>query len=195
MDSHSCISQVGNRGNNGGGNGNGNKGNRGRNLQNGVKKVLVLRIVAQDRSTTATETELADDIFGASGDAVNLQSQYKACSYDQLQFNAVTSNTAVGSDGVYTVQLPTTRVAKAHEWKIVNAARDEATLRLGTLTDIADHVMVCLPPGTKGDWLAYAYLNYWLSVYNDDWCRSPSAQMHEIGKLCFVLSYSALCKH
>ena len=201
MDSHSCISQVGNRGNNGGGNGNGgvnrNGGgqgrantddgsdgwwNRGRNLQNVVKKVLVLRVVAQDASTTADETELADDIFGASGDAVNLQSQYKACSYDQLQFNAVTSNTAVGSDGVYTVYLPTTAITGASDSDIRTAAVDEATANLGTLTNVADHVMVCLPPGTTGGWIAYAYINHWLSVYNDNWCRYPSGQMHEIGK-------------
>ena len=186
MDSHSFISQVGYRGNNGGGNGNGssngNGGNHGRNLANVVKKVLVLRVVAKDSATTATETELADDIFGASGDVVNLQSQYKACSYDLLQFNAVTSNTDVGLDGVYTVNLPNTVVNGAADRTIKEAARDEATLRLGTLTDIADHVMVCLPPGTTGGWIAYAFINHWLSVYNDIWCGYPSAQIHEIGK-------------
>lgn len=26
-----------------------------------------------------------------------------------------------------------------------------------------------------------AYLNSWLSVYNDEWCRYPSAQVHEVG--------------
>jgi hypothetical protein len=143
---------------------------------------LVLRVVASDAETTATETELADAIFGASGDAFNLQSQYKACSYDQLQFNAVTSNTDVGLDGVYTVNLPTTVVNGAADSVIREAARDEATLRLGTLTDIADHVMVCLPPGTTGGWIAYAYVKSWLSVFNDIWCGYPSGQIHEIGK-------------
>jgi hypothetical protein len=187
MDSHSFISQVGNLKNNDGGNanrenGNGNGGNRGRNLQNVVTNVLVLRVVAQDTSTTATETQLADDIFGASGDVVNLQSQYKACSYDQLQFNAVISNTEVGSDGVYTVFLPATAITGASDSAIRIAAVDEATANLGTLTNVADHVMVCLPPGTTGGWIAYAFINHWLSVYNDIWCGYPSAQIHEIGK-------------
>jgi hypothetical protein len=188
---------------------------RGRNLADDViKKVLVIRFVASDAQTTATETELADDmfgasgeladgifdhifddIFGASGDVVNLQSQYNACSYGQLQFNALTSNTAVGTDGVYTVNLPDTVIAGAADSTIRNAARDEATAQLGTLTDIADHVIICLPPGT-GDWLAYAYVNHWLSVYNDDWCRSPSTQIHEIGKLWFFRSFIfGSCKH
>lgn len=26
-----------------------------------------------------------------------------------------------------------------------------------------------------------AYVNHWLSVYNDNWCRYPSAQFHEVG--------------
>lgn len=28
---------------------------------------------------------------------------------------------------------------------------------------------------------AYAYINHYLSVYNDRWCESVSGQMHEIG--------------
>jgi hypothetical protein len=34
---------------------------------------------------------------------------------------------------------------------------------------------------------AYAYLDHWLSVYNDVWCAYPSGLMHEIGKNCFSL--------
>ena len=183
IDSHSVVSQIGNAPD-------GNIAHT--NLANVIKKLLVIRIVAKDSSTTATETELADDIFGASGDVVNLQSQYKACSYDQLQFNAVESNTEVGTDGVYTVYLPNNVIAGASDRTIKTAAVNEASKQLGTLTNIADHVMLCLPPGTSGGWLAYAYINHWLSVYNDNWCRYPSGQMHEIGKLWFVLSCSTL---
>ena len=39
----------------------------------------------------------------------------------------------------------------------------------------------CIPPGTSGGWIAYAYINHWLSVYNDRWCEYPSGQMHELG--------------
>ena len=44
-----------------------------------------------------------------------------------------------------------------------------------------DYVMICIPPGTSGSWVAYAYVNGWVSVYNDGWCNSLSAQMHEVG--------------
>ena len=164
---------------------------RGRNLKKvGTKKVLVIRVVAQDSSTTATEAELADDIFGHE-DPVNLKSQYNACSYGQLQFNALTTNTAVGTDGVYTVYLNDTVIDGADDADIRKAVVNEATAKLGRLSNVADYVMIILPPGT-GSWLAYAYVNYWQSVYNDNWGQLPSVQMHEIGKLWFVLSCSTL---
>jgi len=62
------------------------------------------------------------------------------------------------------------------------AAVNELTKRLGDLPSQFDHVMLCLPRGTDGgQLLAYAYINHWLSVYHDEWCNKPSAQMHDIG--------------
>ena len=168
---------------------------RGRNLQKvGTKKVLVIRVDAQDSSTTATEAQLGDDIFGQAGDLVNLKSQYLKCSHDQLNFTALESKTEVGTDGIYTLTLPEdVRGQKDNPivWRIVNQAQSE----LGDLRSIADHVIVCMPAGTAGGWIAYAYVNSWLSVYNNNWCRYPSGLMHELGKLWFVLSCSALGKH
>jgi len=46
-------------------------------------------------------------------------------------------------------------------------------------TELADHIMYCLPPGVMGG--AYAYLGHWLSVYNDASCNVLSTQAHEIG--------------
>ena len=144
----------------------------------------MLRIEAADSSTTASETQLTDDIFGAAGDLVNLKSQFSQCSYGQLQFEPISSNALVDSDGVYTVTLPNTNVIGADDAPIVQAAVDKATTELGTaLTDIADHVIVCVPAGTKTNWIAYAYVNHWLSVFNNAWCGYPSGLMHEIGKL------------
>ena len=154
-----------------------------RKLAGVIKKVLVLRITAQDQSTTASETTLADDIFGASTDLLNLKSQYNKCSFGELQFEPLTTNALVGADGVYTVNMPTTIVTGQADNPIAWAAVSKAEQDLGVpLTSIADHVMVCMPPGTTGGWIAYAYVNHWLSVYNNVWCQYPSGQMHEIGK-------------
>lgn len=160
-----------------------------RNLVDVVKKVLVLRIEAADKATTASESELSDDIFGTDGDLLNLKSQFNACSYGQLQFEPLTSNGIVGTDGVYTVSLPTTIVTGGDDNAIAWAAVDKAEADLGDLlTNFADHVVVCMPPGTSdGEWAAYAYSDHWLSVYNDVWCAYPSGLMHEIGKNCFSL--------
>ena len=148
----------------------------------GTKTVLVIRAVAADSATTATEEALSDDIFGTLGDAYNLKSQYSQCSDGQLQFEPLTTNSLVGTDGVYTLNLPIEFVTGADDDVIRDAMVNQAIADLGApLETIANYVMLCLPPGT-GDWVAYAYLNHWLSVYNDAWCQYPSAQMHELGK-------------
>jgi hypothetical protein len=152
-----------------------------RRLRTGTKRVLVLRAVAFDSSTTASEAELSDDIFGTSGDAINLRNQYRACSDGQLIFEPLTTNSLVGNDGVYTVNIPSTAVVGADDEDIATEMIDKATADLGSLASLADHVMVCVPPGTSGKWLAYAYVNYWLSVYNDIWCQYASGPLHEIG--------------
>jgi hypothetical protein len=149
----------------------------------GTKKVLVIRAVAADRSTTASESTLSDEIFGTSGDPVNLKSQYSRCSDGKLQFQPLTTNKKVGSDGVYTVKLPTTYVSGANDGTIRDAMVSKAAADLGASLDrIADYVMLCLPPGTSGGWIAYAYVNHWLSVFNDKECNFPWVQLHEIGK-------------
>jgi hypothetical protein len=163
-----------------------------RKLQTVTKTVLVIRAIASDVSTTASESALSDDIFGTSGDAVNLKSQYAQCSDGKLQFEPLTTNTLVGTDGVYTISLLTTVIAGSDYKTIENAMTAKAASDLGApLTSIANHVMLCMPKGTirgmSADWLAYAYVNYWLSVYNDEWCRYPSAQLHEIGESHFKL--------
>ena len=51
---------------------------------------------------------------------------------------------------------------------------------VSSASQLADHVMYCLPPGTMSG-IAYAYINHWKSVYSDLWCTYVSAQLHEIG--------------
>ena len=49
------------------------------------KTVLVVRVIASDDSTTASEEELSDSVFGTYGDEVNLKSQYEACSHGKMK--------------------------------------------------------------------------------------------------------------
>jgi len=53
-------------------------------------------------------------------------------------------------------------------------------LKVDQITSLADRIMFCAPPGT-GDWVAAAGLNHWRAQFNDAWCRSMTATMHELG--------------
>ncbi|GFH56166.1 hypothetical protein CTEN210_12642 [Chaetoceros tenuissimus] len=150
---------------------------RRRKLVTGTKSFLALRVEAADVSTSSTESEISDSWFGTSGDPLNFKSQMEACSYDKYQ--VVPASDATHSGGVASVTISNT-VTGASDNEIVNAAITAAS-SLGSLYSDTDHIMVCVPPGTNGGWIAYAYVNSWLSVYNDQWCNYPSGQMHEIG--------------
>ena len=148
-------------------------GSRRRNLQEessrrlvtGTRAVLVVRADAADVSTTKSNEGLEDDIFGTGNDAVNLVSQYDACSYGQLQFEAAATP-------VLTVQISNT-VTGANDGTIRQAMEDEANILLGqNVYSFANHVMFCLPRGTvtssgSSGWIGYANLPGSRSVYND----------------------------
>jgi hypothetical protein len=122
--------------------------------------------------------EISNAVFGTSGDPVNLVSQYRACSYDKLRFAPTTESGT--TNGVYEVSITQT-VAGVDNTVVREAALTVLTQKFGDWTSKFDHVMLCLPPGTSGSWIAYAYVNSYLTVYNNEWCNSVSGQMHEIG--------------
>ena len=150
-----------------------------RRLQQPVTKtVLALRVEAADATTSSSAAVISDKIFGTSGDSVNLKSQYAACSHGKLIFEPATGNGIDG--GVSTVSIQNT-VAGAENGVIRDAVTNAGNIKFGNMQNQFDYVMQCLPPGTNGGWIAYAYINWYLSVYNDLWCNYPSGQMHEIG--------------
>jgi hypothetical protein len=160
----------------------------------GVKKMLAVRVIANDASTSASEAEISDSWYGNGNDPVNLKSQYSACSFGKLTvdpFNGTTTTGAIVSNGATTVTINMTASRFNHEI-IQDAVIVALEAQLGDLPAQFDHVMLCLPPGTsnvdpqEGDsesasWRSYAKGDHWLSVYNDMWCTSTSNQMHEIG--------------
>jgi len=155
---------------------------RGSSTTVGNKEILALRIIASDASTTLSEADISDALFGTYGDPVNLKSQYGACSYGKLTCNAADTGNIV--NGVHTVTI-TDSVIGAHHRPIVDAAVYQAKVDLN-LTSLGisskfDHVMVIIPPGTSGHWHAAAHVNSWLSFYNDIKFSYVSFQMHEIG--------------
>ncbi|GFH59676.1 hypothetical protein CTEN210_16152 [Chaetoceros tenuissimus] len=141
----------------------------------GTRTYLAVRVIGADKATTASISEISNEWFGTYGDPVNYKSQIEACSY-----NAVTVSKFTGSgvtEGVTTVTISNT-VSGASDDTIRDAA-DLAVSNLGLGNP--DHTILCLPPGTSGGWIGYAYIDWDLSVFNDNWCLYPSIQMHEIG--------------
>lgn len=139
-------------------------------VSKGNKALLVVRVATLDANTSYSATKLSQSVFGQG----SAKSQYSACSFNQLNFHP-----AIG-DGVSKGVIEITilqNITKTSRNVIQNAI----TEKLGGKPLYADHVMYCLPPGTSGGWIAYAYVNHWLSVYNDKWCTYLSGQMHEIG--------------
>ena len=59
-------------------------------------------------------------------------------------------------------------------------------------SELADHVMYCLPPKVKFDGIAYAFVNNWNSVYNDDWCTYPKLFSYILIGTPFITTIGAL---
>lgn len=134
--------------------------NQGRRLAKvGNKEVLVIR----EQRSSFSAAHIASEIFGINGDMVNLASQYAACSYGKLTFSRWTGNDSV-VNGVLTVSIANS-ITNTDDNTIRDAMVNQAVKDLGgsALNTHADHVMVCVPKGTSGGWIAYAYINHWLS--------------------------------
>ena len=151
---------------------------------NGVLEALVIRVRANDNDALqpASEMQLYDDIFD---DAVCLRSQYAACSKDQLIINPVSEygSTVADSNFTSTTGIVTIDIEignPSNKDALQASALSVATNTYRSLSDVADLVIFCQPPGS-GNWVAYAYINGYRSFYNDFWCQRVSAQVHEIG--------------
>eukprot|EP00984_Skeletonema_dohrnii_P002501 scaffold866_cov116-Skeletonema_dohrnii-CCMP3373.AAC.5 len=158
----------------------------------GEKSVVAVRVQTTDAEYEFSEAFLRREVFGISGstdeeDLFNLPSGYEQCSHGALTFTPLASATGTDGDdevsivdGVVTINVDVEANNNVGA-NVRNAVTQRITKVFGDMVTVADYWMYCLPPGTNGTWAAYAYSNFHLSVYNNDWCNYPSAQMHEIG--------------
>lgn len=145
----------------------------------GTKKMVAVRVIAADASTSFSEQDISDKWFGTSGDQFNFKSQIQKCSYGKVQPSAYDGNGV--SKGVITVKIDKSIIKQ--DRKVIEEAVKDAIPAFIRDTNNVDHYMICMPPGTvnsSGDdgWIGYAYVNYNRSVFNDRWCTYPSIQMH-----------------
>ena len=141
---------------------------------NGEKTVAILRVSTSDSSPTATRAEL-NGLLNPNN--VNFISQFDKCSRGNLSFKKA-------SRGVIevTVGQPIADFGTKSGGALATAAINQvkADLGISSMTEIADRVMLSLPPGT-GTWVAVAPMRHWRTVFNDSWVTSLSAAMHELG--------------
>jgi len=148
----------------------------------GELETLVIRVISSDGMEPPSANSLHDDIFA---DGACLKSQYDACSYGQLTIKEYQEDIVNGVEpvepGIIDVHININAQGNSRN-ALRKEAKQVAEEMFGgvTLNSIFDLVLFCMPPGT-GDWLAYAYINSWESYYNDAWCQSLSALMHEVG--------------
>ena len=117
----------------------------------GTKKVLVVRANAQDTVTSSSKEILSDKIFGTGNDLANLSSQYSACSHGQLEFEPFRGMTEGGfyvDNGVIDVNINMNAIDTSR-FVVEDALEEAADKIVGSLSDQFDHVMLCLPPGSR----------------------------------------------
>ena len=118
----------------------------------GHRSVLVVRVEGSDASTSATEADLAREVFGLGDsnggtDSFSLSSGFSQCSYDKLTFGP--ANDGVGTNGVYTVSIGSAVVGQTLG-SVRNVVLDKLRTEFGNndLNSLYDHIMVCMPKGT-----------------------------------------------
>lgn len=139
----------------------------------GRKTITIVRISTLDATPSNSAESLKDGLF--SPDKINLRTQFEACSFGQLHFE-------LSQHGVIEVKVDQPVSDFTSGSALVTAAqyvmRDK--LKIKDPSKLSDKVMMCLPPGT-GNWVASSGVGHWRSQYNDKWCRSLTATMHELG--------------
>jgi len=146
--------------------------------------VLVVRVIAYNGSTSASDTALSNSVFGNGVDPVNLSSQYAACSHNKLEFVKAAEKTGATNsitNGVVTVTVSTAVAEGDGAMRNAITTKLNSDFSVSSPNQLANHVMYCLPSGTMNG-IAYAHVN--------NWCTYVSAQMH--GKF-YSSEYTRLC--
>jgi hypothetical protein len=135
----------------------------------GVRRYAVVRVSTSDKSPQHSVNQIRHR-FTNSG----MEAQYGACSIGKLDWQLA---------NVYDVKVAGTVASYGSDARLI---RDAAVIKLkkdlGITTvpnDIADNILFCMPPGTGG-WVANAGTGHWRSQFNDGWCLSLTAVMHEV---------------
>jgi len=145
--------------------------------QKAERSLIVMRVIdGRSVGPTLTKEALADGIFGTNGDFLNLSSGYDNCSGGKQKF--IPGVFADATDGVMDLGL-TASTAGLSASAVESLARTAMDQVPNFNPDSYDHIMFVLDPSIN--LLAYAYINWKYSVFQDLWAARPSALIHELG--------------
>jgi len=128
----------------------------------GRPRVAVVRVSTSDSTPTVSKARMQQLLDGSTTSFVT---QMRACSNGALQFQ---------SAGIIDVKVHRP-VSQTSAYQLAIDASHQVP------RDTAEFILFCLPPGTPGSWIATANSFHYRSWYNDKWCTSLSAIMHELG--------------
>jgi len=156
------------------------RSNRGVEHRTGTWKVLVVRVIdASGVSPTPTAAELSTAVFSESGTTMN--SQFKACSANQLSFTPATG-TGV-TDGVVDVTLDIS-LAGTDKGLVYTAALAKVAALTGidkTFTYIVSPEGPTFCDASGSCTLGYADSPGEVSVYYNEYGTDPTTNVHEVG--------------
>lgn len=148
----------------------------------GENKTLVVRVNTGGgaNSPPTSLSAMSNYWFGTNGDLINNDSQFQACSFGKVSFPPYVGTTTTGvtiTDGAYEITVSATY--NGSDSAIEAEARTVLEAELGSLGQF-DYVAIHVPGEGQG-YCAYAYINNWFSLYQDNCGDYVTVQMHEIG--------------
>jgi len=159
----------------------------------GLKPILVVKVIdVNGLARQESEAQISSDVFS---DAVNLKSQLSACSYGDLtvtndyseelgftsaQLEKISEN--IGAPGVMNATIDLD-ITENNRYAIHDAVTSKVNSLLGfTLPGPFDQVMYVVEKCyVSCGYAAYAYINSWMSVYQDVYYKHVGVQVHELG--------------
>lgn len=114
----------------------------------GQKRVLVVRVISSDSSTSASAAQLSEGIFGNNN--VNLKTQYEACSAGAMTIQPAQGPNIVNGVATVSISKSTNGRPMGGAGGIDTDVSAAATSLLGNLATSSqwDYVMYCMPAGT-----------------------------------------------
>lgn len=116
-----------------------------------------------------------------------MSSQLSSCSFNKHvihPLNTTTETNRIILNGVVEIFL-SKNITDTTTSEVVKNAQTSLFEEYGDIVNKVEHIIMCLPYGTtiatSKTWKAYAFVNNYLSIYNDKNCNYLSVLMHELG--------------